>query len=100
MAEAKVALISGAGGGIGSATARKFAGEGWRVLLTDRDEERLAAASRDIRGSRMFAADIGARQTCFDIVTWALGEAGHFDALVNAAGIWREGPTQDCSEED
>jgi NAD(P)-dependent dehydrogenase (short-subunit alcohol dehydrogenase family) len=100
MAEAKVALISGAAGGIGGATARKFAAEGWRVLLTDRDEERLTSASRDIPGARFIAADIGARATCFDIVDWALGEAGRLDALVNAAGIWREGPTEDCSEED
>jgi NAD(P)-dependent dehydrogenase (short-subunit alcohol dehydrogenase family) len=33
-------------------------------------------------------------------VNWAIGEAGRLDALVNAAGIWREGPTEDCSEED
>jgi len=100
MAEAKVALISGAAGGIGGATARKFAAEGWRVLLTDRDEERLVGTSRDIQQARFFAGDIGARSTCFDIVNWAIGEAGRLDALVNAAGIWREGPTEDCSEED
>jgi NAD(P)-dependent dehydrogenase (short-subunit alcohol dehydrogenase family) len=100
MTEPKAALISGAAGGIGGATARKFAAEGWRVLLTDRDEEGLAAASRDIPGARFFAADIGARAACFDIVSWALGEAGRLDALVNAAGIWREGPTEECSEED
>jgi NADP-dependent 3-hydroxy acid dehydrogenase YdfG len=100
MAEAKVALISGAAGGIGGATARKFAAEGWRVLLTDRDEERLAAISREIPEARCFAGDIGTRSTCFEIVNWALGEAGRLDALVNAAGIWREGPTEDCSEED
>jgi NAD(P)-dependent dehydrogenase (short-subunit alcohol dehydrogenase family) len=100
MAEPKVVLISGAAGGIGSATARKFAAEGWRVILTDRENERLAAISRDIQEARFIAGDIAARSTCFDIVNWALGEAGRLDALVNAAGIWREGPTADCSEED
>jgi NAD(P)-dependent dehydrogenase (short-subunit alcohol dehydrogenase family) len=100
MAEAKVALISGAAGGIGGATARKFASEGWRVLLTDRNDAGLAAISRDIPGARFFAGDIRARSTCFDIVHWALGEAGRLDALVNAAGIWREGPTEAASEED
>jgi NAD(P)-dependent dehydrogenase (short-subunit alcohol dehydrogenase family) len=100
MTEPKVALISGAAGGIGGATARKFASEGWRVLLTDREDERLAATSRDISGARYFSGDIRMRATCFDIVSWALAEAGRLDALVNAAGIWREGPTEDCSEED
>jgi NADP-dependent 3-hydroxy acid dehydrogenase YdfG len=56
MAEPKVALISGAAGGIGGATARKFAAEGWRVLLTDREDERLAATSRDIPGARFSPA--------------------------------------------
>ena len=100
MAEAKVALISGAAGGIGGATARKFAGEGWTVLLTDKDDERLAAAASEIAGARYRAGDLSQRRTCVDIVNWALGEAGRLDALVNAAGIWREGLTEDCSEED
>jgi NAD(P)-dependent dehydrogenase (short-subunit alcohol dehydrogenase family) len=100
MTEPKVALISGAAGGIGGATARKFASEGWRVLLTDQEEERLAATARDIPVARYFAGDIRTRAACFDIVSWALREAGRLDALVNAAGMFREGPTEDCSEED
>ncbi|MGE0241936.1 MAG: SDR family NAD(P)-dependent oxidoreductase, partial [Parvibaculaceae bacterium] len=89
MAEAKVALISGAAGGIGGATARKFAGEGWTVLLTDKDEASLAAITQGIAGARFRAGDISRRATCVDIVEWALGETGRLDALVNAAGIWR-----------
>ncbi|MGE4253232.1 MAG: SDR family NAD(P)-dependent oxidoreductase [Parvibaculaceae bacterium] len=100
MAEAKVALISGAAGGIGGATARKFAGEGWTVLLTDKDEASLAAITQGIAGARFRAGDISRRATCVDIVEWALGETGRLDALVNAAGIWREGLTESCSEED
>jgi NAD(P)-dependent dehydrogenase (short-subunit alcohol dehydrogenase family) len=100
MAEQKVALISGAAGGIGSATARKFASEGWAVLLTDRDEEGLAAIARKITGARVHAGDIRTRSACVDIVNWAVKEAGRLDVLVNAAGIWREGPTEASSEED
>jgi NAD(P)-dependent dehydrogenase (short-subunit alcohol dehydrogenase family) len=100
MAEPKVALISGAAGGIGSATARKFASEGWTVLLTDQDETGLQSAAQGLAGARFFAGDIRARSTCFDIVEWALGEAGRLDVLVNTAGIWREGPTDASSEED
>jgi NAD(P)-dependent dehydrogenase (short-subunit alcohol dehydrogenase family) len=100
MAEQKTALISGGAGGIGGATARKFASEGWAVLLTDRDEAGLAAITREIPGARFHAGDIRTRATCVDIVTWAVNETGRLDALVNAAGIWREGPTESCSEED
>lgn len=100
MAENKVALISGAAGGIGGATARKFAAEGWTVLMTDKDEAGLAAAARDIAGARFHAGDIRERKACVDIVGWAVKEAGRLDALVNAAGIWREGLTEETSEED
>ena len=100
MAEAKTALISGAAGGIGGATARKFASEGWTVLLTDRDETGLRLIAQELGDARFFAGDIRARSTCFDIVKWALSGTGRLDALVNAAGIWREGPTEACSEED
>lgn len=100
MAEQKTALISGGAGGIGGATARKFASEGWIVLLTDRDEAGLTAIAREIPGARFHAGDIRTRATCVDIVTWAVNETGRLDALVNAAGIWREGPTESCSEED
>lgn len=100
MAEQKVALISGAAGGIGGATARKFASEGWAVLLTDRDEAALASMAREIAGARIHAGDIRRRETCFEIVKWAESEAARIDALVNAAGVWREGPTEACSEED
>jgi NAD(P)-dependent dehydrogenase (short-subunit alcohol dehydrogenase family) len=100
MAEAKTALISGAAGGIGGATARKFASEGWSVLLTDRDEAGLRSIARELGGAPFLAGDIRACATCLDIVDWAVKEAGCLDALVNAAGIWREGPTESCSEED
>jgi NAD(P)-dependent dehydrogenase (short-subunit alcohol dehydrogenase family) len=100
MADAQVALISGAAGGIGGAAARKFASEGWTVLLTDKDETGLKVITQGIVGARFRAGDIASRSTCLDIVNWALGEAGRLDALVNAAGIWREGLTENCSEED
>src|SRR5262245_49915558 len=100
MAEAKVALITGAAGGIGGATARKFSSEGWIVLLTDRDETGLQEIAREIMGARFRSGDLTIRANCYDIANWAVGEAGRLDALVNAAGIWREGLTENSSEED
>ena len=49
--EGKVAIITGAAGGIGAASARRFAGEGASVLLTDADEA----------GARSLAGELGER---------------------------------------
>jgi 3alpha(or 20beta)-hydroxysteroid dehydrogenase len=86
----KVAIVTGAARGIGEATARLFAAEGARVLLTDK---------RDDLG-REVAADIGAaaRYVSLDVTSeddWAAGVAacaaafGGVDVLVNNAGIIR-----------
>lgn len=44
--ESKVVLVTGAAGGIGLAAAEAFAAEGARVMLVDRDGERVDAAAR------------------------------------------------------
>ena len=96
----KAVLVTGAGGGIGSAVARRFATAGWRVLLTDVNEAALERVSRSLGDAAYRVADLTLRASCVETAAWA--EAGHarLDGLVNAAGIWREGPTEACSEED
>lgn len=93
-----VVLVTGAGGGIGAATARKFAGSGWRVIATDADEMRLAAL--DINLVAAIPGDVRSPEGCRGIVARAVAAAGRLDALVNAAGVWREGPVDECTEAD
>ena len=93
-------LVTGAGGGIGSAVARRFARSGWTTLLTDASEARVAAVSRELGDAPFRAADLRLRQSCLDTLAWASTVAPSLDGLVNAAGVWREGPTADCTEED
>jgi NAD(P)-dependent dehydrogenase (short-subunit alcohol dehydrogenase family) len=99
-AAARTVLVTGAGGGIGSAVARRFAAQGWRVLLTDVNEAALAPVSRALDDAPYRVADLTDRGACFETVAW--GESVHtrLDGLVNAAGIWREGPVAECSEAD
>jgi NAD(P)-dependent dehydrogenase (short-subunit alcohol dehydrogenase family) len=94
-----VVLITGAAGGMGLATAQHFAAKGWRPLLTDKDEARIAAAAKELNVPFM-SGDIASPETCRRIVAWAVQAAGRMDALVNAAGIWREGPAETTTEED
>ncbi len=86
----KTIIITGGGGGIGGATARRFAAQGGKVAVFDRD---LAAAERtvaDITGSggtaRAYACDITDRPSIEKAVAAAEAELGPIDVLVNNAG--------------
>lgn len=96
----KSILVTGAAGGIGSATARRFSDDGWDVFLTDQRDQDLETVARTIPGARFKSADVRSKANCFDVVAWAASQAGRLDVLVNAAGLWREGPTEACEETD
>jgi NAD(P)-dependent dehydrogenase (short-subunit alcohol dehydrogenase family) len=96
---APVVLVTGAAGGIGAATVAKFAAQGWRVVATDVDAAGLEALADPAVMARL-PADVRQPDACRSAVAAALAAAGRLDALVNAAGVWREGPVEECSEAD
>jgi NAD(P)-dependent dehydrogenase (short-subunit alcohol dehydrogenase family) len=96
---APVVLVSGAGGGIGAATVRRFAAAGWRVVALDLDDAALARLPAEGVVARL-RGDIRTADACRVLVDQAVAAAGRLDALVNAAGVWREGPVEECSEAD
>ncbi len=97
MAEA-VVLVSGAGGGIGGAAARRFAAGGWRVVATDLSPDVLEP--RLVAGALAIAGDLRSVAECRRIVGEAVAAGGRLDCLVNAAGLWTEGPADETREED
>ena len=93
-------LITGAVGGVGRALVERFLAGNWQVFATDLDAQRLAALEADDPLAGHYAGDIRHPATCAAIVDAAVAATGRLDALVNAAGVWREGPVEAFSETD
>jgi NAD(P)-dependent dehydrogenase (short-subunit alcohol dehydrogenase family) len=87
----KIAVITGAGSGIGRATATRFAAEGACLVIGDRNAERLeevAGAIRSGGGTVVSAAgDISRKEVAESLVELAIANHGRIDVLVNNAGI-------------
>jgi 2-hydroxycyclohexanecarboxyl-CoA dehydrogenase len=102
--ENKVAIVTGGGGGIGSAIAKRLASEGAHVVVTDMNLEAAEAVAADIRmaGGRGEAAgaDISASSACHDLSEKIIQAHGHVDILANNAGINRRGNILAITEED
>jgi cyclopentanol dehydrogenase len=100
--EGKAAIITGAAGGIGKATARLFANEGASVLATDIQigllEEWTKGSSPAVVG---FRHDVASAADWKKVVETAVLLFGKIDILVNNAGIYHAGiTTENCSEEE
>jgi NADP-dependent 3-hydroxy acid dehydrogenase YdfG len=89
--ETKVVVITGASSGIGQATARLLAGQGYRVMLGARRGETLSALTAEISAAGGEAAykvtDVTRRSDVEALVNDAVEHFGQVDAIVNNAGI-------------
>src|SRR5660398_263572 len=87
----KVAMITGAGSGIGRETALLFAKEGAKVVITGRTAEKLEEVCNERHengGKAIFkTGDVSKREDMDDVVNTAMNEFGRIDILINNAGI-------------
>jgi 3-oxoacyl-[acyl-carrier protein] reductase len=99
----KVALITGAGGGIGEATARLFAQEGARVVVQDVNIEGAKAVAEGIVSSGGEAISTGGNVTqkadCEAMIQAALDKFGALHIVINNAGVNRDSMVKKMSEE-
>src|SRR5688500_9170 len=95
----KVALITGAGSGIGEAMARLFAQEGARVVLSDVDEAAATAVATEI-GGLFIRADVSRPDETRAMVAFAVERCGRVDVLCNNAGIGVAAVCHETSELD
>ena len=91
----RLALVTGAGSGIGRATARALASQGMRLLLVDRDASTVAATAELIPGSRAFECDVGDQAAMEQLAATVIASHGVPDVVVNNAGIAVSGPFLD-----
>ena len=102
----KVALVTGSGGGIGKAIAKKFAEEGACVVIADNHQERLLEAKEQF--VQQFGADQIASElmdvTKIDTIEKSMQQAaltfGGIDIIVNNAGISISKPLEDHTADD
>jgi meso-butanediol dehydrogenase / (S,S)-butanediol dehydrogenase / diacetyl reductase len=87
----RVGLVTGAGGGIGRAIARRLAAEGMAVAALDRDATAAQPTAIEIGGFAV-TADVTSPSEVGHAVEAALTRLGHIDVLVNNAGVAWTGP--------
>jgi meso-butanediol dehydrogenase/(S,S)-butanediol dehydrogenase/diacetyl reductase len=89
--EGKVALVTGAGQGIGRAIALRLASDGADIAIADLNDEKTRAVAEEVqklgRKATTFKADVSDRSQVYAAVDHTEKELGGFDIIVNNAGI-------------
>ena len=89
----RVAVITGASSGIGEATARALAADGYTVALLARRLDRVTALAEELGGAALpVEADVTDRDSIIAAAGRILDELGGADVLVNNAGVMLLGP--------
>lgn len=95
----KIAIVTGAGSGIGRACALAFAREGARVALVGRRRERLEAVAREIGDAALVAAgDVSKSEDVGRIVEQTASHLGGANVLLNNAGVLHVGTAEQITE--
>jgi len=87
----KVSIITGGGGGIGRSTAIRFAKEGSKIVIADRNElsgEETAQLIREQNGNAMFVhTDVSDKNSVQNLISVTVEQFGGLDILFNNAGV-------------
>lgn len=89
--ENDVAVVTGAGSGMGRAITKLFAQEGAKVVAVDLGEEGVSSLLPEIKGAKgevvFYKADVSKREDAEGMIDFALEKYGKLDILINNAGI-------------
>jgi len=98
----KTAIVTGAGTGIGEATARLLVERGANVTFVGRRKEKLEEAAKGLPAERVliYPGDVGERSDIEAVVKATVAKFGGLDILVNNAAVAIMGPTGEVKDED
>lgn len=97
-----VVIVTGAGSGIGAATARRFSRDGFAVVLVGRTASKLETVARELDAARtlVHVADVSTQAAAEGVVEATISAFGRLDVLVNNAGVATMAPFLEASVED
>ena len=95
-----VAVVTGAGSGIGAAIARELGGRGHYVVVTDVDVERAAAVARGIEAAESRRLDVTDPHECDAVASAVASSHGRLDVWVSNAGVSTMARFVEISRED
>ena len=96
----KVAVVTGGSGGIGAAICRRYADEGARVVVADRNGDSAQRLAAEIgKGSFAVALDVASRASIDAMVDQVVATAGGIDILVNNAAVFDLAPILEITEQ-
>ena len=98
--EGKVAIVTGAGGGIGRASAHRFASEGATVIAADINAASVAETAAQSDSIHAHTVDVTNGDSVQEMVTSTVELFGRLDVVFSNAGIMRDGSVIDLSEDD
>jgi NAD(P)-dependent dehydrogenase (short-subunit alcohol dehydrogenase family) len=95
-----VAIVTGAGSGIGAATARALAARGDHVVCADIVKDAAATTAQGLTGAIAVRVDVSDASSCDEMVQQAVTHFGAVDAIATCAGIEKHGSGEDFDEAD
>ncbi|WP_319931125.1 SDR family NAD(P)-dependent oxidoreductase [Xenorhabdus santafensis] len=98
----KVVIITGAGSGIGEATAKRFSQEGAIVVLAGRDTDKLQRVRSELSSDQVLViqTDVADRESAKNMVEETVRHFGRIDILVNNSGLYVVGDLLSVTEKD
>ena len=101
--DGKIAIITGAGTGIGKGIARAFANEGASLVLASRNKSKLDETALELKDTPgkiiVIPTDVTVEQQVIALFDRTMDEFGRVDIMVNNAGVFDGGPLEEISLE-